>query len=134
MPALLGGLLAEGLSRELAIVSDGAGQFAILLHALCWMRAERLIHKLIPLNERRRQDQERVRDEVWTLSRSLELLRSYRLGVATKTGAIQPPFWTADIAWRVLEHRDLTTDAVLRLIRADDVESTDGVALIDGDV
>ncbi|NEX23314.1 hypothetical protein G3480_23955 [Thiorhodococcus mannitoliphagus] len=41
---------------------------------------------------------------------------------------------TADIAWRVLEHRDLTTDAVLRLIRTDDVEPTDGVALIDGDV
>ena len=31
--ALLGGLLAKGLSRDLVNVSDGAGQFAILLHA-----------------------------------------------------------------------------------------------------
>jgi hypothetical protein len=70
--ALLGGLLAKGLSRELVIVSDGAGQFAILLHALCWVHAERLIHTLIPLNERQRLDQERVRDEIWTLYADLK--------------------------------------------------------------
>ncbi len=70
--ALLGGLLEKGLSRELAIVSDGAGQFAILLHALCWVHAERLIHKLIPLNDQHRLDQERVRDEIWTLYADLK--------------------------------------------------------------
>jgi hypothetical protein len=70
--ALLGGLLEKGLSRELVIVSDGAGQFAILLHALCWVHAERLIHKLIPLNERQRLDQQRVRDEIWTLYADLK--------------------------------------------------------------
>ena len=70
--ALLGGLLAKGLSRDLVIVSDGAGQFAILLHALCWVHAERLIHKLIPLNETQRQDQQRVRDELWTLYADLK--------------------------------------------------------------
>jgi hypothetical protein len=70
--ALLGGLLAKGLSRDLVIVSDGAGQFAILLHALCWVHAERLIHKLIPLNAPQRQDQERVRGELWTLYADLK--------------------------------------------------------------
>ena len=70
--ALLGGLLAKGFSRELAIISDGAGQFAILLHALCWVHAERLIHKLIPLNERHRQDLERVRGELWALYADLK--------------------------------------------------------------
>ena len=70
--ALLGGLLANGFSRELVIVSDGAGQFAILLHALCWVHAERLIHKLIPLNERHRQDLERVRGELWALYADLK--------------------------------------------------------------
>jgi hypothetical protein len=70
--ALLGGLLEKGLSRELVIVSDGAGPFAILLHALCWVHAERLIHKPIPLNERQRLDQERVRDEIWTLYADLK--------------------------------------------------------------
>lgn len=70
--ALVGGLFAKGLSHDLVIVSDGAGQFAILLHALCWVHAERLIHQLIPLNERHRQDQERVRDELWTLYADLK--------------------------------------------------------------
>ena len=70
--ALLGGLLAKELARELAIVSDGAGQFAILLHAWCWVHAERLIHTLIPLNERQRQDQQRVRGEIWTLYADLK--------------------------------------------------------------
>ena len=40
--ALLGGLMEKG-SREMAIISDGAGQFAILLHGLCWVHAERLV-------------------------------------------------------------------------------------------
>lgn len=70
--ALLGGLLANGLSRELVIVSDGAGQFAILLHALCWVHAERLIHKLIPLNAQQRADQQGVRDQIWTLYADLK--------------------------------------------------------------
>ena len=60
------------ISHDWVIVSDGAGQFAILLHALCWVHAERLIHKLIPLNESHRQDQERVRDELWTLYADLK--------------------------------------------------------------
>ena len=53
--ALLGSLLGKGFNPELAIVSDGAGQFAIGLHALCWIHAERLIHKLIPINDLQRQ-------------------------------------------------------------------------------
>jgi hypothetical protein len=73
--ALLGGLIGKGFSPELAIVSDGAGQFAILLHALCWVHAERLVHKLIPLNERHRQDQERVRGEIWELYADLKAYR-----------------------------------------------------------
>jgi hypothetical protein len=69
---LLGGLIEKGFSLDLVIVSDGAGQFAILLHALCWVHAERLVHKLIPLNEQHRLDQERVRDEIWDLYADLK--------------------------------------------------------------
>jgi hypothetical protein len=36
------------------IVSDDAGQFNILLHALCWIHTECLIHKMLPLNETHR--------------------------------------------------------------------------------
>jgi len=63
--ALLGSLLDKGFNPELAIVSDGAGQFAIGLHALCWIHAQRLIHKLIPINDAQRQSLQKVRGQVW---------------------------------------------------------------------
>jgi len=63
--ALLGSLLDKGFNPELAIVSDGAGQFAVGLHALCWVHAERLIHKLIPINDAQRQAVARVRGQLW---------------------------------------------------------------------
>lgn len=40
--ALLGAVLASGVSRDLGIISDGAGQFRLLEHGLCWVHAERL--------------------------------------------------------------------------------------------
>jgi hypothetical protein len=70
--ALLGGLIDKGFSLDLAIISDGAGQFAILLHALCWVHAERLVHKLIALNDQHRLDQARVRGEIWDLYAELK--------------------------------------------------------------
>jgi hypothetical protein len=73
--ALLGSLIDKGFSLDLAIVSDGAGQFAILLHALCWVHAERLVHKLIPLNDRHREDQQQVRSEIWALYADLKAYR-----------------------------------------------------------
>jgi hypothetical protein len=73
--ALLGGLIEKGFALDLAIVSDGAGQFAILLHGLCWIHAERLVHKLIPLNERHRQDQAQVRARIWELYADLKAYR-----------------------------------------------------------
>jgi hypothetical protein len=74
--ALLGSLLEKGFNPDLVIVSDGAGQFAILLHALCWIHAERLIHKLIPVNDMQRQAIALVRDEVWGLYSDL---KAYKL-------------------------------------------------------
>lgn len=73
--ALLGGLIECGFNAELIIVSDGAGQFAILLHALCWVHAERLIHKTIPLNDQHREDIAKVRGEIWELYADLKRFR-----------------------------------------------------------
>jgi hypothetical protein len=39
--ALLGGVIEQGVSEELKILSDGAGQFDVLVHGLCWIHAER---------------------------------------------------------------------------------------------
>jgi len=74
---LLGGLIEKGFALELVIVSDGAGQFAILLHALCWVHAERLVHKLIPLNKQHREDQERIRGQIWALYADLKAYRHH---------------------------------------------------------
>jgi hypothetical protein len=70
--ALLGSILHHGFSPTLAIVSDDAGQFNILLHALCWVHAERLVHKLIPLNDQHREDIARVRGQIWSLYADLK--------------------------------------------------------------
>ncbi len=70
--ALLGSVLDHGFSPGLAIISDDAGQFNILLHGLCWVHAERLVHKLIPLNEAHRKDIASVRDQIWSLYAKLK--------------------------------------------------------------
>ena len=44
--ALLGSAIEHGLSPDLIILSDGAKQFAILVHALCWIHMERGIRRL----------------------------------------------------------------------------------------
>jgi hypothetical protein len=63
--ALLGSVLHHGVPEDLAIISDDAGQFDVLLHGLCWIHAERLVHKLVPLNETHRQQLEDVRGRIW---------------------------------------------------------------------
>ena len=44
--ALWGSVKAHGFLRDTVIVSDDAGQFNVGQHALCWVHAERLVHKL----------------------------------------------------------------------------------------
>ncbi len=46
--ALWGAICHHGLLPGTVIVSDGAGQFRVGTHALCWVHAERLVHKLVP--------------------------------------------------------------------------------------
>ena len=52
--ALLGSLIAHGVSPELAILSDGAGQYDVLVHAACWIHAERPLARMIPYSEEHR--------------------------------------------------------------------------------
>jgi len=70
--AVLGCALDNEALDMLAVISDGAGQFNVLQHGLCWVHAERLIHKLIPLNDAHREDINRVRDEIWSFYRRLK--------------------------------------------------------------
>ena len=50
--------------KDAVIVSDDAGQFNVGSHALCWVHAERLIHKLVGFNHRQRQACARIRARV----------------------------------------------------------------------
>jgi hypothetical protein len=74
--ALLGSFLKHGLCEDLVIISDGAGKFNILLHALCWLHTERLIHKMLPLNDEHRADIARVRGQIWGIYADLKQYES----------------------------------------------------------
>jgi len=64
--SLLGSVLERGVSNpNLIIVSDGAGQFDVLLHALCWIHAERAIRKLVGFNDAQREALEEIRSRIW---------------------------------------------------------------------
>ena len=73
--ALLGSLIAHGVSPELAILSDGAGQYDILVHAACWLHAERPLARMIPYSEEHRAAIARVRQEIWELYQDLKRYR-----------------------------------------------------------
>jgi len=73
--ALIGSLVEHGLNPDLVILSDDAGQFNILLHALCWVHAERTIHKLIPSSDAQRDIVARCRDQIWDLYADLKTYR-----------------------------------------------------------
>jgi hypothetical protein len=63
--ALWGSIKAHGLVNDTVIVSDDAGQFDVGCHALCWVHAERLIHKLDTFTDQHRAAQQRIRHLIW---------------------------------------------------------------------
>jgi hypothetical protein len=65
--ALWGSVQAHGLLPHTVIVSDDAGQFNVGVHALCWIHAERLIHKLTPFTPDQEAARELVRHLIWWL-------------------------------------------------------------------
>jgi hypothetical protein len=73
--ALLGQVIAQGVSPDLVILSDGAEQFHLLAHAACWVHAERPLVRLIPYNEAHRAAIAGVRQQIWELYRDLQAYR-----------------------------------------------------------
>src|SRR5436853_212206 len=69
---LLGGLIARGVAPDLGILSDGAPQFVILVHAACWVHAERPLAKLVPHNDAHRVVIDQVRTQIWELYQDLK--------------------------------------------------------------
>lgn len=73
--ALWGSVVEHKLLGDTVILSDDAGQFNVARHALCWVHAERLIHKLDAFSESQRRAKERMRSRIWWFYADL---KSYR--------------------------------------------------------
>ena len=69
---LIGSIVEQGISNNLVIVSDDAGQFNVLLHALCWIHANRGIDKIIPFTDQAEKDLDTVKDQLWQLYKGLK--------------------------------------------------------------
>ena len=70
--AMWGAIRRHGLLDGTVVVSDDAGQFRVGTHALCWVHAERLVHKLLPVTEAQRRAVDLVRQLIWWLYRDLK--------------------------------------------------------------
>ena len=73
--ALWGAIKAHGFLPETVIVSDDAGQFLVGCHALCWVHAERLVHKLDTFTDHQRRMQQYQRALIWWFYRDLKAYR-----------------------------------------------------------
>ena len=74
--ALWGAICAEKRLGRAVILSDDAGQFRVGDHALCWVHAERLVHKLVPANDRQRNAVEVARQMIWWLYSQLKAFKA----------------------------------------------------------
>jgi Transposase IS66 family len=74
--ALWGSVHAHEFLRQGVVVSDDAGQFNVGRHALCWVHAERLVHKLDTFTEPQRVAQRRVRSLIWRFYADLKAYRT----------------------------------------------------------
>jgi hypothetical protein len=73
--ALWGSVQAHKFLCDAVVLSDDAGQFNIGRHALCWVHAERLVHKLDTFNDHHRAAQQQVRGLIWDFYASLQAYR-----------------------------------------------------------
>jgi transposase IS66 family protein len=71
-----GSIHAHGFLRDAVLLSDDAGQFAVGRHALCWVHAERLVHKLDTFTDLHRAAQQRMRKLIWNFYADLKLYRA----------------------------------------------------------
>lgn len=72
--ALMGSILSHGINKDLVILSDDAGQFEIfiLLHALCWIHAERKLTYIVPINDYHKKIVDDMRGKIWDLYQGLK--------------------------------------------------------------
>jgi hypothetical protein len=72
---LIGSLIHHGFPPDLVILSDDAGQFDVFLHALCWIHAERVFQRILPLNQQHTKALDWVTSQIWDLYHDLKHYR-----------------------------------------------------------
>ena len=75
--AAWGSIHAHGLLHDAVVLSDDAGQFAVGRHALCWVHAERLVHKLDAFTPPQRAAQQHMRHLIWNFYADLKTYRTH---------------------------------------------------------
>jgi hypothetical protein len=73
--ALIGSSIEHGISPELIILSDGAPQFVLFVHALCWIHMERRLRRLVGETPQQAQEITRLRYQLWAYYQALKLYR-----------------------------------------------------------
>jgi len=69
----VGSVQSHGFLCDAVVLSDDAGQFNVGRHALCWVHAERLVHKLNTFTDKHRAAQQRVRGQIWDFYAALKV-------------------------------------------------------------
>lgn len=125
--ALLGVLIELGLSPELVVLSDGAPQFDLFLHAACWLHVERPLARVIPYNEAHRVAIEQVRQQIWELYQDLKAYRekpesTAKAALEARFDALagQQTVYTTSIGQVLKEMRDRRAD-MLRVLERPEV-------------
>jgi hypothetical protein len=119
--ALWGSIHAHNFLGDAVVLSDDAGQFAVGRHALCWVHAERLVHKLDAFTDANRAAQQHVRMLIWNFYADLKAYQanpgnSRRLALRTRFDRIfrrYPGFTTLDRLLARL-HGKRCSDALLQ--------------------
>ena len=70
-----GSIHAHGFLRDAVLLSDDAKQFDVGRHALCWVHAERLVHKLDTFTDPHRDAQRDMRTLIWDFYADLKAYR-----------------------------------------------------------
>jgi hypothetical protein len=73
--AVWGSIVSHGLLLDTVVVSDDAGQFALDRHALCWVHAERQVHRLDTFTDQQYAAQQWMRALIWWYYADLKAYR-----------------------------------------------------------
>ena len=69
------GQLSHMLTKDIVVLSDDAGQFNVLHHALCWIHIERNLQKIHTYTAQQRKEPDQVLKRFWQLYQQLKAYR-----------------------------------------------------------